>query len=141
MHRDNVNDTAPRPSTDLPAGRVCWSDTRRSGWATARDLRRTQTPAEELLWSRLRRNGLGAAFRRQHPIGPFVVDFLCSARGLVVELDGDIHERDEVREQDLWREEWLRGAGYRVVRFSNADVLDGIDAVLAAIRKEITEGG
>lgn len=135
-----MNRTTPTQTNDLPAGRVGWSDTQRSGWATARQLRRTQTQAEELLWSRLRRTGLGAAFRRQHSIGPFVVDFLCPTLALVIELDGDVHEQQDVGEQDRWREDWLRTAGYRVMRFRNDEVLEGIDAVLEALRSEITEG-
>ncbi len=111
--------------------------TRRSGYATARAPRRRQTPAEALLWSRLRGNALGEPFRRQHPVGPFVVDRLCPRYVLIVELDGGIHGRPDVQEQDRWREDWLICHGLLVVRIANGQVLDDIDGVLAQLRVEL----
>ena len=80
---------------DLPARKV----------AAARDVRQRQTPAETRLWAALRRNQLGVPFRRQHIIGPFVVDFCGLPARLVIEVDGDIHDQDDVRDQDAWRTE------------------------------------
>ena len=101
----------------------------------ARDLRRDQTPAEKKLWARLRSSQLdGLKFRRQHPIGRFVVDFYCASRRLVIEVDGDSHA--EQVEYDAARSEWLGGHGYRVVRFSNREVEHELDAVLEAILVE-----
>lgn len=98
----------------------------------ARQLRRRETPAERVLWQALRRNRLrGLAFRRQHPLGPFVVDFYCPARRLVVELDGEVH--DDQAEQDEARTERLIAFDYRVIRFRNDEVLADLHAVLAAI--------
>src|SRR4051794_2669253 len=65
----------------------------------ARQLRRMPTPTEALLWEKLRRNQLGYKFRRQFPIGPFIVDFICLARRLVVEVDGPIHDSQQVADQ------------------------------------------
>jgi len=100
---------------------------------TARDLRERQTDAEVRLWVALRERRLaGLKFRRQHPIGPFVVDFCCPERHLIVELDGGVH--DSQGEQDAERERLLVAAGYRVIRFSNEQVRTELPAVLDAIR-------
>ena len=105
----------------------------------ARQLRREQTPAEAALWRRLRGDRLGVSFRRQHVIGRFVVDFCCPAARLVIELDGAVHDADDVRVQDAWREEQLHALGYDVIRFRNDVVLNtpelAIETILAAIQK------
>jgi very-short-patch-repair endonuclease len=106
----------------------------------ARQLRREQTPAEQKLWSALRGAWLGGyKFRRQHPIGWFIVDFYCADANLVVEVDGDVHAGQE--EYDQSRTDWLEEQGYRVIRFRNVDVIEDIDAVgreilMACQRKE-----
>ena len=91
------------------------------------------TPAERLLWSRLRGKQLaGFKFRRQHPLlGRFITDFCCPAVRLVVEVDGDVH--DWQQERDQARTEELERHGYRVIRFQNDQVLNEIEGVLAAI--------
>jgi very-short-patch-repair endonuclease len=87
--------------------------------ALARRLRLTPTDAEIRLWSRLRRKQLeGFRFRRQHPLGPYVVDFFCAARKLIVEVDGGQHAEDSAV-----RANWLEARGYRLIRFWNNDVL------------------
>ena len=111
----------------------------RSIYAAARDLRPHQTPAEARLWSALRRDALGVPFRRQHPIGPFVVDFCCLPRKLIVEVDGSVHDREDVREQDEWREAWLTSHGFRVVRFTNDDITDRLEAVIDSLRTILAE--
>ena len=103
----------------------------------ARRLRQTMTPAEQTLWQALRRRQLdGLAFRRQHPLGPFVVDFCCPARRLIVELDGAVHDLEDVRLQDQARTDILASHGYRVIRFRNHDVSDDLPSVLARIVEE-----
>ncbi len=102
--------------------------------AAARHLRRRQTSAEVALWARLRRQQLGVTFRRQHIVGPFVVDFCCQTARLIVELDGSIHDLDDVREQDAWRTEYLEARGFTVVRFVNEQVLSQPETVITAIR-------
>ena len=98
----------------------------------ARELRREMTSAEKLLWSCLRNKQLnGLKFRRQHPLGPFIADFYCAARRLVVEIDGDIHDLQP--ERDAVRTEQFEQYGYRVIRFRNEQVLNDIEDVLAAI--------
>ena len=89
----------------------------------AKHLRSSPTDAERRLWSRLRTKQLGGLrFRRQQPIGPYIVDFFCPAARLIVELDGDHHGTDKKAEQDANRTRWLEGRGYKVLRFPNGTV-------------------
>jgi very-short-patch-repair endonuclease len=98
----------------------------------ARELRRTPTPAEEKLWRRLRNRQLGGLkFRRQHPIGGYIVDFYCAAHHLVVEIDGGIHATQRQADQDRNRE--LEALGCRVIRFSNQQVGTDLEWVLQEI--------
>lgn len=100
----------------------------------ARDLRARQTKAESLLWYVLRGRRLcGLKFRRQFPIGPFIADFACIETKLVVEIDGGYH--DYVYEDDDSRQQKIEAAGWNVIRFSNEDVLDDVEAVGIAIAK------
>jgi very-short-patch-repair endonuclease len=90
--------------------------------ALARTLRRNQTDAERKLWSRIRnRQLLGFKFRRQFPIAPYIVDFVCAEARLIVELDGSQHRT--AQEYDRKRSEYLMQCGYRVIRFWDNDVL------------------
>jgi very-short-patch-repair endonuclease len=98
----------------------------------AQEMRRHVTEAEACLWAALRRKQLkGLRFRAQHPVGPFILDFYCAARKLVVEVDGPSH--DSRSEQDAIRTAHLEAYGYRVLRFSNAEVLNDLESVLARI--------
>jgi very-short-patch-repair endonuclease len=101
----------------------------------ARELREISTDAERLLWSRVRAHRLhGYKFKRQHPIGGFIVDFVCIEAKLIVELDGGQHagsERDRIRDARLMAE------GYRVLRFWNNDVLTNIDGVTETVLKNL----
>ncbi len=102
--------------------------------AMVRGLRRRMTVAERLLWNALRAHQLdGMKFRRQHPFGPFVLDFCCVESRLVVELDGGIH--DEQVEQDVFRTQFINAYGFRVVRFRNEDVMTNLESVLTRIRE------
>ncbi|WP_055049543.1 endonuclease domain-containing protein [Devosia sp. A16] len=89
------------------------------------------TQPERLLWALLRRNELGWHFRRQHPVGPYVLDFYCASMKLAVEVDGPVHQ--EQIDRDQRRTAWLRKEGIRVLRFSTEDVDARPAAVLAAI--------
>src|SRR5205807_2490693 len=92
----------------------------------ARELRKEMTRAEVILWQHLRRKQVeGFKFRRQHPIGPFVVDFFCASAKLCIELDGDAHNGRLVRDQQ--REVYLRSEGMTVVRLTNEDVFQNVD--------------
>jgi very-short-patch-repair endonuclease len=118
-----------------------------NNWETACDARQAktearhddcqcaQTPPEQILWSILRGRRLaGLKFRRQEPIGPYIVDFCCRQLKLIVELDGMSHfetgDRDEVRTR------WLEEQGYRVFRVTNWDVNEDLEAVARGIARE-----
>ncbi|MBD3728923.1 MAG: endonuclease domain-containing protein [Sphingomonadales bacterium] len=96
----------------------------------ARLLRRNMTDAEQRIWQALRNRALaGLKFRRQVPVGPYIVDFQCRDRQLVVEIDGGQHDEME----DAERTAFLRAQGYRVIRFWNHEVLENLDGVLERI--------
>jgi very-short-patch-repair endonuclease len=98
----------------------------------ARTLRQCATPAERALWQRLRRRQLaGYKFRRQHRVGPYICDFASLEGRLVVELDGSQHVVQA--DYDARRDAFLRSAGFRVLRFWNADVLARPEAVVQTI--------
>ena len=105
--------------------------------AGARQLRQRSTLAEETLWEALRgRRLVGARFRRQHALGPYVLDFCCPESRLVVEVDGPVHEAQ--REYDDARTELLQAHGYRVLRVGNDEVMYDRDGVLARIAAALT---
>jgi len=98
-------------------------------------MRHPQTPAEAKLWARLRSGHIdGLRFKRQHPIGRYIVDFYCGSCRLVVEIDGDTHV--DQADYDASRTGWLEEQGYRVLRFFNSDVHENIAGVLEAIFRE-----
>ena len=99
----------------------------------ARSLRRSQTHAEAVLWQRLRANQIGAKFRRQHPFGPYVLDFYCERAHLIIEVDGGQHFELAVEERDATRTRYLESAGLHVLRFTNLEVLLETASVLDAI--------
>ena len=99
----------------------------------AKAMRRNPTPAEKRLWSALRRNQLdGFHFRRQQIIGGFIVDFYCHAAGLVVELDGPVHEQQP--EYDAERDRILAAHELQVLRFRNEEIMQNLEGVLNHIR-------
>jgi very-short-patch-repair endonuclease len=102
----------------------------------ARRLRSAMKPSEERLWRELRK--LDAHIRRQAPIGSYVCDFACDAKKLVIEVDGEVHERvAEVAARDLVRTEWLQSQSYRVVRFTNRQVDADVWAVVEEIKRHL----
>jgi very-short-patch-repair endonuclease len=100
----------------------------------ARQLRQTPTEAEKILWKALRRNQIGGvSFRRQHPIGRYVLDFYCPSAGLAIEVDGGQHAAGQQKEIDLRRDQWLAANGVRMLRFWNNEVLSNLQGVLQTI--------
>ena len=100
-----------------------------------RTLRRNMTDAESLVWKRLRGCQVrGYKFRRQHPFGDFILDFVCLEAKLVIEIDGGQHNGSV---QDLVRDQVLESAGFRVMRFWNNQVLNEIASVVEAIWLEL----
>ena len=99
----------------------------------AREMRHQPTPGENRLWQALRRNQLGVHFRRQQALGPFIVDFYCTAEKLVIEVDGDSHLAKQ--DLDTERDAFLSSNGLRVLRFTEQQVMLDVRPVL----QEITE--
>jgi very-short-patch-repair endonuclease len=104
----------------------------------ARHLRKNMTDAERLLWRHLRAHRLGGQkFRRQHPIGPYIVDFAHSGARLVIEADGGQHNGSA---GDAVRDAWLQSRDFTVLRFWNDEILLNIEGVLEAILGELAKG-
>src|SRR6187551_470673 len=105
--------------------------------AAAKKLRANTTPHERILWRALKELPIeGTHFRRQAPIGRYVVDFFCPAKRLIIELDGGHHNEDATTKRDSERQAWLEQEGYRVIRFWNSDVTADLNAVLERIYVE-----
>ena len=104
-----------------------------------RELRSSLTVAEARLWSCLQRRQFGWKFRRQHSVGPFIIDFYCPSARLAIELDGAAHDSDSAGRYDERRSQYLRRHGIVVVRFMNEDVLKNLEGVLAAIQKCLSD--
>ncbi len=98
----------------------------------AQNLRRNQTDTERKLWTHLRASRFKQfKFRRQHPIGPFIADFCCPSRGLVIELDGGQHDSGAPR--DAQRTHLIEAQGYRVIRFWDSEVTEEMESLLARV--------
>ena len=106
--------------------------------AAAKKLRANATPHERMLWRALKELPMeGSHFRRQAPIGPYVVDFFCPAKRLIIELDGGHHNDDGEAQRDRVRQAWLERQGYRVVRFWNSEISGNLNAALEQIYAEL----
>ena len=106
----------------------------------ARVLRRLSPAAERILWARLKNRGLECAkFVRSEPIGPYFADFACHSAKLVVEIDGATHSTDEEIAHDNHRTAFLEAEGHRVVRFSDAQVFETVEAIIDEIARALAE--
>jgi len=103
----------------------------------ARVLRSAMTDAEIILWRHLRKDRLGLRFYRQRPIGPFVVDFYCPTRRLVIEIDGGQHYEEGNTSLDITRTKYLNGQDFKVIRFTNIEVFKNINGVLEKIKESL----
>ena len=97
----------------------------------AQSMRAQPTWTEAKLWDRLRL--LSVRFRRQAPVGRYIVDFVCHRANLVIEIDGGVHQRPDVAVRDLERDAWFDSQGYAVLRFSTKQIEDDIDGVVSSI--------
>ena len=105
----------------------------------AAGMRRALTPPEARLWTCLKGGGLeGLKFRRQHPVGPYILDFYCHAARLAVEVDGAAHDEADQLAHDERRTRWLAGQGVEVLRVRATDVRDHLDGVLALVLRHAT---
>jgi very-short-patch-repair endonuclease len=100
----------------------------------ARNLRKRMTDAETKLWHHINRKSLGFKFRRQCPIGEYIVDFVSFDSMLVIEIDGSEHLDSKA---DVLRDEWLRSQGFKVLRFWDNEILDNIEGVLLRLSEEL----
>jgi very-short-patch-repair endonuclease len=134
--RDGMDDRRQYRASWIP-GRLQPSKAKRQQMIeAARTLRGSQTDSEQILWEALRNGRLnGAKFRRQHPIGPLVVDFYCAKERLIIEVDGPVHEGQV--ERDHTREQLLKRRGHRVVRVRAEDVEGALPVVLQRIAEAL----
>ena len=110
--------------------------------AQARDLRKHMTHAEVLLWQGLKGHSReGFSFRRQHPIGPYIADFYCAKIKLIIEVDGQIHEREDRPQRDALRDQWFAENGIETMRISASDIMadshDVSDGVVRLVRDKL----
>lgn len=114
--------TAPRPTV-----------------TNARRLRKEMSLPELMLWRAIRRGQLdGLKFRRQHPIGPYVLDFFCASARLAVEVDGQMHHVEDRPDKDAARDHWLARQGIMTLRIPASWVLASVDSALLSIRGQLT---
>jgi very-short-patch-repair endonuclease len=109
----------------------------------ARHFRKQMTHAEVLLWLGLKGHSReGFTFRRQHPVGPYIADFYCAKAKLVIEVDGQIHERDDRPQHDAVRDRWLAKQGIETMRISAADIMadanDVSDGIVRYVRERLS---
>jgi very-short-patch-repair endonuclease/DNA modification methylase len=118
-----------------------WSHVPGETFKRARTLRKEMTPFERKLWSKLRNGQLGAKFRRQHPVGPYIADFYCAERSLVVEIDGDSHFSENGKRHDETRTAYITNTGLGIIRFTNVDIRNNLNGVVERILEEIGKSG
>src|SRR3989344_6242418 len=99
-----------------------------------RELRRRSTLEENILWDELRDNKLGYKFKRQHSIGGYILDFYCSRKKFIIELDGASHSNSEAKEYDKVRDDYFSQLGYTTIRFLNTEVENGVEKILNKIK-------
>jgi len=102
----------------------------------AKNRRKKLTDAEAVLWMHLKKGIHGCKFRRQHPIGLYIADFYCHRAKLIVEVDGEVHNNEEVRKADNERQKELEGWGNSVIRFTNQQVMKNVNDVIKAISEK-----
>ena len=103
-------------------------------------LRHIATPAEKALWRSLKKSGVGAKFRRQHGVGPYVLDFYCPEHKLAIEIQGAIHKDVMRRDYDAERQAYLESQGIRVLYFENRALLELPESVVGVIRSAVLDG-
>lgn len=104
-----------------------------------KELRKNETEAERVLWANLRGDKVGGfSFRRQHIIGQYIADFVCLSARVIIEVDGSIHQLPEVQDNDEYRTEKLNALGFKVIRFSNKEVISDLEATLSKILTEVS---
>lgn len=121
----------------MGAGLLWYNSVMKKNTDLARILRKNQTPQEAKIWRLLRNHQLyGYEFRRQYPIGDYIVDFICREKKIIIELDGGQHNKEKNIVSDVKRTEFLNSLGYKVIRFWNNEVDNNINGVFEVIKGE-----
>jgi cyclase len=105
----------------------------------AKELRKNMTHAERILWGYLKTKPNGFKFRRQHPLGIYIADFYCHKLKLVLEVDGSVHDNEEVKQNDEVRQKLIEEDGLTVMRFKNQEILNDIQNVLKQLEQKCNE--
>jgi very-short-patch-repair endonuclease len=101
----------------------------------AKDMRHKMTEAEERLWLAINKRQInGLKFRRQHPVSRYILDFYCYEKQLAIEVDGEVHIKQ--KDNDNYRDEFLRSTGIRTIRISNEEIMNNLNAVIEKIKHE-----
>ncbi len=103
----------------------------------AKTNRREMTESERVLWEALRKLNCGYHFRRQHPIGDYIADFICIKRMLVIEVDGGYHNEPMQQQDDQMRTEFMESKGYTVIRFKNEEINNNLNEVVMRIKEQL----
>ena len=103
----------------------------------AKENRDNMTTAEKILWEELRNNKIGYKFRRQHPVGDYIADFICIEKNLVIEVDGGYHNTMEQQQDDAVRTIDIEKMGYSVIRFTNEEVKEQLSTVILRIKEKM----
>ena len=103
----------------------------------AKENRTKMTESESVLWEALRRLHCGYHFRRQHPIGDYIADFICLKKKLVVEVDGGYHNNPMQQQNDQMHTDYLERKGYTVIRFKNEEISDDLHEVIMRIKEQL----
>ena len=103
----------------------------------AKANRNNETQAESVIWNYVRANNLGKPFKRQHIIGDYIADFVCLTSKLIIEIDGKYHQLPEQQLNDAQRTDWLQSRGYKVLRFTNEEVIADTENILKKIKGEL----
>lgn len=102
----------------------------------AKELRNNVTATEMILWGRLKEYFPKKKFRRQHPISLYIVDMYCHSERLVIEIDGSIHKKEQIKRKDSIRQKDLEELGLKVVRFTTKEIMNNLESVLQVIEKK-----
>lgn len=104
----------------------------------AKSLRNNQTEAEKIIWAELRKKKLGFKFRRQALMFGWIVDFYCPQKLLIIEIDGEYHNKQ--KEEDIMRDNILNERGFKTIRFTNTQIINNLTGVIQTIKAELSKG-
>ena len=122
----------------MGCGYSCYNHLMQEKYIKARKLRKNMTNQEKTLWYYLRKRFINNyRFRRQYPIGNYIVDFVCRKKNLIIELDGGQHNQNLIKDLDIVRTQYLESRGFKVIRFWNNDIDTNIEGVLNEIIRQL----